>query len=170
MIDALRNLFGGEPEPPPHPARSWEPADTPLPVIDLAQGAVGALRFGDPLEKARMFGRPDDVTVTGEWVSLSYESRGFELEFYQDCFDELRVFIAAPEGDPDRRSCVPTLSNGGQLTAAVTPEAIKAALGEPHYADEDEGEANLLYENDQFVNEFDFENGTLWQWTFSRNE
>lgn len=170
MMDVFRNLFGGEPEPPPHPAMSWEPAATPLPVIDLAQGAVGSLRFGDPLENARGFGRPDDVSITGEWVSLSYASRGFELEFYQDRFDELRVIIAAPAGDPDRRSCVPTLSNGGQLTPAVTPEAIKAALGEPQYTDEDDEEVNFIYENDQFVNEFDFENGSLWQWTFSRNE
>lgn len=173
MIEALRNLFGGGEPEPPHPAMLWEEAQTPLPVIDVASGAVGTLEFHQPIESARFLGRPDHVSVIGQCVSLAYNARGFELEFFNDEFLEIMVHIQpelGEDGEPVTGSATPTLSNGGQLTPAVTPEAIQAALGEPTHRSEDEGEVYVIYENERFANEFTFLNGSLTQWAFSHND
>jgi len=110
------------------------------------------------------------VRENGQLVILSYASRGFELIFVSDVFDELRVFLSRAEPSPTRGTCEPTLSNGGRLTASATPASIRAALGPASYDDEDEGDTLLIYEQGNLAHEFEFEGGQLRTWCLARNQ
>jgi hypothetical protein len=64
-----------------HPSDAWPPPGA-APSIDLARNAAGPMRLGDPLESARVFGKPERVSkvVSGEIL----EYRDFDLEFGKD--------------------------------------------------------------------------------------
>lgn len=172
MLSALRNLFGGE---EPHFSLAWEPSTQPLLLIDLARGAVGALKFGDPPEAAQFFGRPDEARPTESSLTLVYLTRGFELEFELGRFVELHTCIGPGPSVPEFEGlqfCRPRLSNGGELTPAMNPAALQAALGEPTYGEvEDEEEPLLTYEVGNLAHEFWFNaEGALSKWSFMENE
>lgn len=170
MFESLRKLFGGE-EAAPHPAMSWEPVTAPLPVVDIGGGAVGALKFGDPVEGARFLGRPDAATVNGQCVRLDYRSRGFEIEFEGNRFVELEAYIGPGAAPEETAFCTPQLSNGGRLTTAMTTAAIKGTLGEPTHEDPDEDEAVLSYDLGRLAHEFHFgSGGALSSWVFMLND
>jgi hypothetical protein len=118
----LSKLFGKE-----DPTAGW-PAATGKPAIDLERGAVGPIRLGDPVEKARELGRPDSAKRLGPSGGL-LEYAEFDLEF-----DKGQLVCAQFDLDAGQRVSVA----GFGLSPASTPLDIKSWLGDPT-SDSDDG-------------------------------
>ena len=135
----LSKLFGKD-----DPTAGW-PAATGKPALDPEHHAVGPLRLGDPLEKARALGRPE--RVTGQLAQGTFlEYADFDLEFSKG-----QLVCATFNVDPGKSVAVA----GFTLTPTTTPLDVQAWLGEPssdgregkfRWIDFERGEATLALE------------------------
>lgn len=86
-------------------SRDWPPSTGYIPEVDLQRGAIGSLRFGDPIEAARSFGKPTEHRIYGSDASaqsgsgnLQYRDIGLELEYERGRFVLMAFVIAEEEG------------------------------------------------------------------------
>jgi hypothetical protein len=137
----LSKLLGGDDDP----TADWPPA-TGKPAIDFENHAVGPIRLGEPVEKARPLGRPLGGRRFGPGGTL-LEYEEFDLEFDKsgalvcakfDILDKERVTVA-----------------GFALSAKTTPLDVKSWIGEPtsdseevklRWLDFERGDATLALE------------------------
>lgn len=150
----------------PDPTRHWAKRDEPLPVFDLAAGALGGLTLGDSLEQAEFLGRPDRVEHLdhpGD-MRLHYVQRGFWVGFMPE-FVDLACHIAPPSGvppEPGQRFSRPRLSNGIELSPETNVSRIRDLLGPPTSEHDSPQDKTLTYSylHGRFYMEFEFEHST----------
>jgi hypothetical protein len=153
----------------PDPTANWPPCTGDLPAVAVEPFALGPLRFGEHVELARPFGRPEKVrrSKQGGVYWLYYRRWGVELEFEDHKFAEI-VFLIGDEcwaGDKGAPRCQPQLDNGLQLTPATTIDDILTRFGPPRERDDDEdGETVLFYQTGQTHLDFEFNTGRLAAW------
>ena len=95
----LRNLFARWARRHPDPTQDWPVALPDTPPLDLRRGTVGPIRFGDPLQSACVFGRPDCCRlVRAGYFELVYAGAGFQIDF-EDGRLAYAAFFLGPEGD-----------------------------------------------------------------------
>ena len=94
----LRTLFGRWAGRHPDPTQDWPVALPETPPLDLRRGMVGPIRFGDPLQSACVFGRPDRCrTVRAGYLELAYAGAGFQIDF-EDGRLAYAAYFLGPEG------------------------------------------------------------------------
>ena len=131
-----------------HPSAGWPRGSGPAPSLDLDRATVGPMRLGDPLEAARPFGRPVNVSAGAAGETLEYD--GFQLEMQDG-----KLICAAFDLDHRERVVVGTF----ELTADTTPVDVQVYLGDPssdtssndglRWIDYERGEATLALEFDE---------------------
>jgi hypothetical protein len=141
------------------PTSDW-PAFGRTPAFDPERGTFGALRFGDPPEKARAIGRPS--TFTGRMdgrCSMDYDPGGFELDFEDARFVGLMFVTGTGEGAPLRPGATPAkVSIGGlPVSEATTPEEIRNWFGAPDAETDEDDILELEYVRGKVVVDFQFD-------------
>lgn len=152
------------------PTGQWSLSREPLPPIDVEAGSVGNLTLGDPIEEAEFLGRPDRVEHTSATgMTLHYLDRGFELQFSEGEFVELRCHIAPwSDNPPDPAPAFsrPRLTDGIQITPEMSIAQVRQVFGPPTSEDVDEREQSLTYAGEQYmVFEFERTSGRLISWS-----
>ena len=147
------------------PTSDWPPAQDRAPDVDLdgrrLTGFGGAVAFGDPLEAARVLGRPDEVSggKGGAWT-LSYERHGLTLEFEEGRFVHASFSIASGEDsadEPDAWGRERRGPDGRALSSRTRLREVLERFGEPRETQRLEGETVLYYAHGELVSELQFD-------------
>jgi len=151
------------------PTREWPHSTLPLPAVDLEQRQFGVLQFGDPLEKARYFGKPDSFrAVRNDYCELVYTRCGFQLDFDQNLWAYLAFFISPdPYFPPSEKItfCQPSLLGGPILSGKTHQAELLRWLGSPHLQDSEPEETVLYYQQAGMTFEFELNpKGYLKRW------
>lgn len=151
------------------PTREWPEQAARIPDFDWSSLSLGPLRFGDPVERAEAFGRPDTFRWTQPgYCELFYARAGLLIAFDRGGFSYIAWLIGADAGRPERQGthyATPSLDGELTLTPATTPDQIRARLGEPLSEDTDEATSVLIYAGEGIVLEFEFDpSGSLKRW------
>ncbi len=151
------------------PTQEWPHSTLPLPVVDLDNRRFGALRFGDPLEKARYFGKPDRFrAIRNTYYELVYTRCGFQLDFDQGLLAYLAFFIGPDPSFPTSEKisfCQPSLLGGPILSGKTHQAELLKWLGAPQLQDSDPDETVLYYHQAGMTLEFELNpKGYLKRW------
>jgi hypothetical protein len=109
------------------PTADWPPARA-VPALDLERCALGEVRLGDPIEKARSLGKPRKVSGKLPKLALAYDT--FELEF-----DETGLVCVSFDVDALSRIAVDRY----ELTRATQPIDAQVWFGDPASDSEADG-------------------------------
>ena len=133
------------------PTADWPPTAA-KPSIDFENHAVGPIRLGDPVEKARALGRPLGSRRWGQGGTL-IEYQEFDLEFDKsgalvcakfDILDDERVTVA-----------------GFALSSRTKPLDVRAWIGDPT-SDSEEGKLRWLdFERGDATLALEYQDGKL---------
>lgn len=143
---------------PPDPTTDWPRLSVSAPAIDSSRGAVGELHFGDDIQSARKFGRPERFRWTQPaYCELLYAKRGFQLDFDSGRFAYAAFFVG-----PD--ACLLEASSlafstprvdSTLLSQSTTLKEIEAAFGVPSSQDREDDETVLFYARRSVTLEFE---------------
>lgn len=146
---------------PPDPTRDWQDQGESTPDFDWSTLSFGPLRFGDPVDRAAAFGRPDTFRWTQPgYCELLYARSGFLLQFDRGGFAYVAWLIGPDPRRPgfdDARYSTPSLDGELTLTAGIGPDTIRTRLGEPLSEDAANDDSVLIYAGDGVVLEFEFD-------------
>jgi len=127
---------------------------------------MGEMRFGDALDTAQQYGRPDKFSWSSrDYCELLYANAGFQIDFDEGKFCYAAYFIG-PDGrytpyHADLRFSRPRLLLDSlhpvALSQQIEPNAIERALGEPKARDVDAEETILFFDRDGLTLEFEFD-------------
>lgn len=154
MFTALLRFFGV----PYDLTKSWQKIRMPSLIIDLPARSINGVRFGDPVERAQIFGRPTQFLLPHRnYVELVYENDGFELAFDKGKLSYAAFLVGPDDCFPEKRpsSFSQPLINSTELTQQHSRSRIEALLGRPKLVDCDEEEAILYYEKNSLTIEFE---------------
>ena len=140
------------------PTRAWPSCHPETPVVDLARRTVGSLRFGDTIDGAQVFGRPDRFRWSlKDYCELLYCGAGFQIDF-----DAGRLVYATFFLGPD--SYVPKCSglrfasiriDGHQISREMSVSDLQKVLGRAVSEDRDEEEIVVCYARNGLTLEFE---------------
>ncbi len=141
----LRSLFGKLTGRAPDPTLAWPVCFPETPAVDLHRAAVGPLQFGDPIQNAQVFGRPDSF----RWIQtgccqLRYTRAGFQIDFEAGRLAYAAFFLAgdgpglADEGRTLRL-------DGRTLTGRTLLSAVSEMWGRADSEDRDDEEIVACY-------------------------
>src|SRR5262245_11299033 len=155
MLRALLGKLKGSPDL----TADWPQASGPTPAIDCARESIGGLRFGDDLELARKFGRPDRFRWTQpDYCELLYAPAGFQIDFEARRLAYAAFFVGPDEHVPS----VPAMSfsslqvDSTLVSRETSSKQIEAAFGRPSSQDVDAEESVLFYPRGKLTLEFEF--------------
>lgn len=142
----------------PDPTRAWQIGHVSTLPVDIGRRSVGPLRFGDPIEYARGFGRPDHFQwIGGDYCELIYARAGFDI-----CFDGSRFAFGSFYLVPD--PCIPDARglrfasvqlDGWSISRDTELEHVYSRLGRPVSEDRDEDEVVARIIKDGLTLEFE---------------
>ena len=142
----------------PDPTRRWPRCYPDTPMVDLARGTVGSLRFGDAIDCAQCFGRPDRFRWSRpDYCELLYAGAGFEIDF-----DGGRLAYVAFFLGPDE--CLPKCSelrfasmwlDGRPISKGTSLPEIQTVFGRPVSAERGEDEIVVCYVRNGLLVEFE---------------
>jgi hypothetical protein len=153
----------------PDPTVDWPDQGESTPDFDWSTLSFGPLRFGDPVDRAAAFGRPDTFRWTQPgYCELVYARSGFLLQFDRGGFAYVAWLIGPDPRRPDvddARYSTPSLDGELTLTARTRSDTIRARLGEPLSEDAATADSVLIYAGEGVVLEFEFDaEGSLKRW------
>ncbi len=133
------------------PTRTWPVIPGPAPLLNRLLLQFDALRFGAPIDAARVLGRPD----TFHWTSrihkeceLLYASKGLRLRFREGQLNEVRFLIGAASSDhPAFTPAEPIVPDGTHLTAQMDRDQIIAVFGQPDPGGSDDTTLQIFHRN-----------------------
>ena len=144
-----------------NPTDHWPDAAGECPQVSFDRQALESfgsrLRFGDGLEAARLFGRPDTFESGAASCTLTYKrwalTLGFELgKFVQASY---RIGESMRDGDDVGAACAePRGPDGLSLTARTTKSELLGRFGQPANLQDLDGEVVLYYEVGPLISEF----------------
>lgn len=146
----------------PHVSPGTWPLSTLIepPPFDSARGTFGPFGFGDPLEHARVLGRPDRFSSGPRgYCELLYARAGFQIDFDNDRLAYVAFFVAADEYLPTSAPVVfaQPILDSHRLSSASSLRHVETLLGSPKTRDdEDDDETILSYEKNGLTIEFEF--------------
>jgi hypothetical protein len=122
----------------------------------------GRLKFGDPLESARVLGRPNRCQTNTGFATLEYHQWGLTLEFEANRLVQAAFAIGegniGPFGEPRG-------TDGLALSGRTTKAEVQQRFGAPDETQEYSDETILCYTKGPLASEFQFdEDGQLFQW------
>lgn len=123
------------------PTRSWPVVPGPAPSLNRISLQFEGLRFGAPIDAARVLGRPDTFHWTNRLrkdCELHYASKGLRLRFKEARLAEVTFLIGAAR---------PTAPDGTPLTPQTTRDQIAALFGTPDPGGSDEETAQIFHGN-----------------------
>ncbi len=161
MLNLLARFFAGPRTVPPG---EWPISTiTEPPRFNSSRRAFGPLRFGDALESASAFGRPDHFLKSeDDYWELIYAQAGFQIDFDADRLAYIAYFIA-----PD--ACLPKAApitfsqpviDSHRLSSTTSPEHVETLFGPPKSREEEENELVLSYDENGLTMEFEFTSTT----------
>jgi hypothetical protein len=159
----LSRLFGGGDDP----TSAWPAAvGGPAPTVSLERQALetfgGRVKFGDPLESARVLGRPNRCQADKGFATLEYHQWGLTLEFEENRFVQAAFAIGEHQIGP---SGEPRGPDGLGLSGQTTKAEVQQRFGQPDETQEYSDETILCYTRGPLASEFQFdEDGRLFAW------
>lgn len=160
------NRLLGKQSTPPDPTQDWPAYQNIERIVIPHQGQFGDLKFGNPINQAKSFGKPSKLRwIEDTYVSLHYAQAGFLLDFEHERLAYFALFTNQPldESDPDK-DFTPTiicLQSADGKTARLSGESkrndIEAILGKPKSIDTDSDETILYYEFGKITVEFELQ-------------
>jgi hypothetical protein len=149
------------------PTSAWPAAVSgPVPTVSLERQALetfgGRLKFGDPLESARVLGRPNRCQANKGFATLEYHQWGLTLEFEANRFVQATFAMGehtiGPSGEPRG-------TDGLGLSGRTTKAEVEQRFGPPDETQEYSDETILVYTQGPLASEFQFDDdGTLFAW------
>jgi hypothetical protein len=157
-------LFGGGGD---DPTKGWPAAASgPTPTVSLERQALetfgGRLKFGDPLESARVLGRPDRCQADKGFATLEYHHWALTLEFEEGKFVQATFAIGDGNIGPSGEARGP---DGLGLSGRTTKDEVRQRFGEPEKTQSFDDETIVYYSQGPLTSEFQFdEDGRLFAW------
>ncbi len=150
------------------PTSDWPIVPGAAPDLDGPTLQLTALPFGQPLESARVLGRPEAL----EWrsrmrkdVDLLYASKGLRLEFERGLLTVLTYLIGArASGHPAFAPARPLAPNGMRLGPDLDRGRIVSLFGEPDAKGSDETCLQVFHRCGVISDFFLDEQGRLTEW------
>lgn len=142
----------------PDPTRAWQIGHVSTPPVDIGRRSVGPLRFGDPIEYARGFGRPDLFRWgDGDYCTLVYARAGFDICFERSRFSAASFYLGPDPYTPDVRGLrfASVELDGWSISRDTELEHVYSRLGRPVYEDRDEDEVVARIIKDGLTLEFE---------------
>jgi len=159
----LSNLFKGDggSKSDGNPTDDWPEAAGECPQVSFEREALevfgSRLRFGDSLEAARLFGRPDTFESGEAFFTLTYKRWALSLGFELGKFVHATYGIGESIRDRDNAGAPraePRGPDGLSLTARTTKSDLLQRFGEPNKLQDLDSEVVLYYELGTLVSEF----------------
>ncbi len=150
------------------PTRTWPVVAGPAPDLHRVLMQFDTLRFGAPIESARVLGRPEKFhwnNRTRKDCELLYASKGLNLRFDGGRLAEVAYLIGAASSDhPAFKPAQPMAPDGTRLNAQANKDRIVALFGPPDPGGSD-GETLQIFHRNGVASDFDLdENGKLARW------
>jgi len=153
------------------PTHDWPDATGECPQVSFDRQALESfgsrLRFGDGLEAARLFGRPDTFESRGASFTLTYERWALTLEFELGKFVHATYRIGESMRDDENvgpAHAEPRGPDGLSLTARTTKSELLGRFGQPGQLQDLADEIVLYYEHGPLMSEFQLEEDRLTGW------
>ncbi len=141
-----------------NPCLDWPMVEIVAPHFHLQSRKFGELEFGDAIEMARVYGRPEFILpVEGGAFHLIYARAGFLFEFSEERLSYVAYFVAEDQFQPNvpfLNFCEP-LVDSHLLTASDDAAGIKAVFGSPRSIDHDLERTILFYRIKGLIIEFE---------------
>jgi hypothetical protein len=159
----LSNVFrrDGRSKSDSNPTHDWPEAAGECPQVSFDRQALESfgsrLRFGDGLEAARLFGRPDTFESGEASFTLTYKRWALSLGFEFGKFAHATYGIGESIRDRDIAGAPraePRGPDGLSLTARTTKSDLLGRFGQPGTVQDLEGEIVLYYEYGPLISEF----------------
>ena len=150
------------------PTRDWPAVPGKAPNLNRVLMQLDSLRFGSPIDAARILGRPDAF----RWIrrgkkscELLYASKGLRLRFDDGKLREVRYLIGKASSDhPAFVASVPLSPDGTPLTPDIDRERVTALFGEPDPGGSDDT-CLQVFHGEHIASDFNLdENGHLTEW------
>jgi len=151
------------------PTRSWPVVAGPAPDLNRMLLQFDALRFGAPIESARLLGRPDAVNWTNRLhkkCEFLYAGKGLRLRFNEGKLCEVTFLIARdPSEDAAFTPVQPSAPDGTRLDGQIGKDQIVAIFGPPDPGGSDDETLQIFHKNG-VISDFDFnQEGRLIRWS-----
>jgi hypothetical protein len=162
-VGFFSNLFKGDgsSNSDRNPTDNWPEAAGEPPQVSFDRQALESfgsrLRFGDGLEAARLFGRPDTFESDAASFTLTYQRWGLSLAFELGKFVQATYAIGESIRDRDDAGAAraePRGPDGLSLTARTTKSELLRRFGQPAQVQDLDGEVVLYYEYGPLMSEF----------------
>ncbi len=155
------------------PTQDWPVVAGPAPAVQPSLMQFEAPRLGEPVEAARILGKPDAVTWRsrgGKELDLLYASKGLLLRFKADRLTELELFIGPKACDhPAYVPAHPQAPDGTPLTPETTRAQIAEHVGKPEAKGSDDEVLQIFH--GRTVSDFWFDpDGALRSWSLYPND
>jgi hypothetical protein len=155
-----------------NPTRDWAESTGECPQVSFDRRAIESfgsrLTFGDELEAARLFGRPDIFTRGDASFTLTYKRWGLTLGFELGKFAQATYRIGDSIRDGDEAGApyaAPRGPDGLSLTSRTTKGELIERFGQPSTLQDLDNEVILYYEQGPLMSEFQLdEEGCLTGW------
>ncbi len=150
------------------PTRDWPVVAGPAPDVNRVLMQFDALRFGAPIESAKVLGRPDKFhwdNMVHRDCDLLYASKGLRLRFQEGKLREVRFLIGAESSDhPEFAPAQPMAPDGTRLTAQTSKDQIQAVFGPADPGGSDDTCLQIFHRNG-VASDFDLDQqGQLTEW------
>jgi hypothetical protein len=152
------------------PTVDWNYADDLVtPVVRLATRQVGPLTFGDAMDAAQSFGRPDACRrLHADYFEFVYARAGFRMDFEAGKFVYAAFFIDRDPFDPPLRNlrhCRPREAGGQVFSATATLPELERMFGPAASIDRDPEETIVNFISHGLQLEFELGSaGLLKRW------
>lgn len=141
------------------PTEGWESKNIETPHLDTATQKVGVLRYGDALERAKHYGKPDEIGwLEGDAFNLIYADKGFQLEFDDEKLSSVAYFVGSDEYNPKR----PDLNYSKPVINTIALDSdssstyVQNNFGSPRETYDQIEEIILYYDLHKLIVEFEF--------------
>ena len=140
------------------PTKTWLPVSGPAPDVDRVHMQFDGLHFGDPVDAARVLGRPDAFhwkNILRKDCDLTYTGKGLRLRFTDGKLDEIAFDVSVAS---------PAAPDGTRLSRQTDKGSIVKLFGEPDPGGSDD-ETLQIFHGHGVASDFDFDSdGKLTEW------
>ena len=140
------------------PTRAWPVSSPATPVVDLARRTIGSLRFGDPIDGAHVFGRPDRFRWSQkDYCELLYAGAGFQIDFDAGRFVYVAFFVGSGAGLPESSDLrfTSVRIDGGEISSKSSVSDLQTLFGRPLSDDREDEEIVVCYVRNGLIIEFE---------------
>jgi hypothetical protein len=158
------NRLLGKKSTPPDPTLEWPSYQDFERIVIPHEGKFGVLKFGDPIDAAKSFGKPARVRwIDNSYCALHYPQAGFQLDFEHGSLVYFALFanrsVDDSESNDDINPAIIHLQKADGKTAQLSKDSkrsdIETIFGKPSTIDFDDDETVLYYKLKNLTLEFE---------------